>query len=303
MDQWIRELRHDTGIPVEVYSPTEEIPLTDERPRTRLSSFLSYSSMNVLVARQLFSAMQNDADLDVWFDLTKPGEAPTHRDHIENWLHDAVYSSKAFVLLLTKASMDSTWVRKEAVWAEEMAIRDPSFRFVVLRMGNTSAEWNAGACTLVVDCAYLHFHEVLEELYAAVFHRSGRRKWLEANPDVPRQLYHRSDSTENPYEAFTSEAGVAVSLTWGRAASEPVWTLEYETAGKRTNVLGWTEYDVVDPAISRGDRIGSVRELGLFGTGRRRIWMRSDKMDLMISDVVKDYEKKHFQLTELRRLS
>lgn len=110
---WIKELGRNSGMPVDFRGPNEGLFSFKETPRTRISTFLSYSSINVLLARQFFSSIRVDADIDLWFDLAQPGEAATHRDHAERWLKEAVYESKGFLLLLTKAAAESHWVEKE----------------------------------------------------------------------------------------------------------------------------------------------------------------------------------------------
>lgn len=71
------------------------------RPATEASFFLSFSSENVLVARQIFEDLRYDTKVEVWFDLDQQGESPTHRRQVERWLRDAVYSNRGFILLWT----------------------------------------------------------------------------------------------------------------------------------------------------------------------------------------------------------
>lgn len=90
-----------------------------ERPATDVSFFLSYSSKNVMLARQIFADLRYDARVEAWFDLDQAGEAPEHRRRIEAWLKEAVHQHRGFILLWTKAARESSWVRKEILWALE----------------------------------------------------------------------------------------------------------------------------------------------------------------------------------------
>lgn len=68
-----------------------------QRPATEASFFLSFSSENVLMARQVFEDLRDDAEVEVWFDLDQQGESPKHRRRAETWLREAVYASRGFI--------------------------------------------------------------------------------------------------------------------------------------------------------------------------------------------------------------
>ncbi len=51
-----------------------------ERPATQASFFLSFSSKNVMLARQIFDDLKYDAKVEVWFDLDQAGKPPSTDD-------------------------------------------------------------------------------------------------------------------------------------------------------------------------------------------------------------------------------
>ena len=152
-----------------------------DRPATETSFFLSFSSKNVLVARQIFEDLKHDTKVEVWFDLDQAGEAPEHRRRMETWLKEAVYKSRGFILLWTKAAKESRWVRKEMSWASEKASRDPDFHFIVLKLDEEPVPTDLLYIRqYLIDCHGLWpVNGINEELFAAVTRRPGRTAWIE----------------------------------------------------------------------------------------------------------------------------
>jgi hypothetical protein len=266
-----------------------------QRPATEASFFLSFGSENVLVARQIFTDLKNDAKVEVWFDLDQQGESPEHRRRAERWLREAVYASRGFILLWTKAAKESPWVRKEMEWAAEKASRDRNFHFVVLKLDGEPAPADLIDARYVVDCHDLDpINGINEEIFAAVTRRTGRTAWVEENRR--RGVEIGKDHSAAGYEPFRSDSGVAIALRHWYEYGELHWRLDYEKDNRLHRVHGRGEEQAVDLDIRTEDYVGFfVCRRHAFG-GRylpgTPLWMRSQDLSIRPEDVVDAYKQK-----------
>lgn len=264
-----------------------------ERPATDVSFFLSFSSANVLLARQVHADLKHDARVEVWFDLEQAGEAPTHQEHIARWLQEAIYSRRGFLLMWSAAAADSSWVRKEITWAAERAVQDPDFRFIVLKMDETPIPSGLVESRHVIDCCDLWpVNGINEEVFAAVTGRSGRVDWR----NIHRQhgLIIPPDEGSTGYEPFRSESGVADALRYWREDGELCWELQYHVGSVPKIALGRGEEEVVDLGIQPGGYVGFYichrAPLVRFWPGVP-VWMRSGDLNLRPENVLAEYRR------------
>lgn len=263
-----------------------------DRPATSVSFFLSFSSANVMLARQVFADLKYDAKVEVWFDLDQEGESPEHERHIEAWLRNAVYSRRGFVLLWTRAASESFWVRKEIAWATERAACERDFRLIVLKLDDTPIPAELLDVRYVIDCHGLWpVNGINEELFAAVTERRGRTAWIEQH--LRREIKIERNEGGAGYEPFRSDSGIAKSLRyWDDGGGEVRWELEYEQKGTLRRASGFGRQQAVDLGISLGDYIGFFvchrAPLVRFGPGTP-LWMRSRDLQLLPENVLATY--------------
>jgi hypothetical protein len=208
-----------------------------DRPATDVSFFLSFASANVLIARQIFEDLKHDARVEVWFDLDQSGESLAHEGHIGRWLRTAIYSRRGFLLLWTGQAAQSEWVRKEILWAREKAEKDSDFRFIVLKLDDTPIPESLVDTEDVIDCSGLWpVHGVVEELFAAVTGRHGRRIWVRGHQQ--RGIAIKPDEGSSGYDPLQSDSGAAISLRHWDESGRLCWELEYEKNGKSETASG-----------------------------------------------------------------
>lgn len=281
--RWAESVAQKTGIPVR---PRLSHDRPAEDPGTPSTIFLSYSSRNVLMAREMFLNLLQEAQTDVWFDLRYAGESPTHDETISAWLERAVYDCQIFLVLLTQASVDSDWVRREINWAAKKAENEETFHLVLLKLEAVPIPKPPAGAYLVVDCSGLSTGEIREELYAAVYKRQGRREWLEGQK---RRGWPGYREGRRGYDHLRSESGIATALRWTREGGELRWVLEYEVNGVAQKTVGdKREGTIVDIGIRPGDRIGFF----LFSQ-EKPLWMRSDNLRLNPNAVMGAYYHKY----------
>ncbi len=266
-----------------------------QRPATEASFFLSFSSENVLVARQIFEDLRDDAKVEVWFDLDQQGESPKHRRRAEMWLRGAVYASRGFILLWSKAAKESSWVRKEIEWATEKAANDQDFHFVVLKLDEESVPADLIDARYVIDCYDLDpINGVNEELFAAVTRRPGRVAWVEENRRRGYEI--EKDHRASGYEPFESDAGVAITLRQEEEDSQLLWRLDYDKADGRHRVHGRGDERAVDLGIKVDDPIGFFvcrrNLLGVRFMPGIPVWMRSQDLSIRPEDVLAAYRQR-----------
>lgn len=306
-DRLYPELEHAVGRAMgERYGDHMEPRITDEtrgkmgagrvqRPATEASFFLSFSSENVLVARQIFEDLRDDAKVEVWFDLDQQGESPEHRRRVERWLREAVYSSRGFILLWTRAAKESSWVRKEIEWAAEKASRDRDFHFVVLKLDPEPAPAALIDPRYVVDCRDIDpINGVNEELFAAVTRRPGRVAWVEENRR--RGVEIEPDPAAAGYEPHRSDSGVAIALRHWEEDGELRWRLDYEKGNKLHRAHGRGEEQAVDLGIRVEDYVGFFvcrrNALGVRYLPGTPAWMRSQDLGVRPEEVVAAYRRR-----------
>lgn len=265
------------------------------RPATRASFFLSFSSRNVMLARQIFGDLKHDAEVDVWFDLDQAGEAPGREGRIETWLREAVYGSLGFVLLWTSAAKRSSWVRKEISWALERASRYPNFHFIVLKLDDEPIPDVMSDTPYLVDCHDLWpVNGINEELFAAVSRRQGRTAWVQELRRRGAELL-KEEGEGSGYEPFRSDSGIALSLRTWEEGDVFCWRLDYEKDGRQHKVFGRGRDEAVDLGIRPLDEVGFFvlhrAPLVRFWPGKP-VWMRSGDLSIRPEDVWAEYAQR-----------
>lgn len=294
---WLAELAAATGVPISTEDEDADDPEQDGgAPATDASLFISYSSRNVLLARQIHDDLRNDARAQVWFDATQPGEAPEHQAALTEWLRAAVSRARGVVLLLTREALESPWVWWEMEWAAQQArARGAGFRFVVLKLADVPVPEQARGAA-VVECAGLwKSNGINEELFAALFGREGRRAWRDRQPRVAAA--EAADTGYFTYGDFASDGGMAVDFAWRfrrrRFWSREriiVWRLEYRVGFQIREAGGEGDDAPVDLGIRPGDRVGSYvcrRRGGTSLPDGVPLWMRTHD-PAVTSDTVLD---------------
>lgn len=273
-----------TRIPVRLREPVEK-PST--LPTTPLTVFLSYSNKNVLLAHEFYNNLKQKAKVDVWLDLTRQrAESPEQDQDIASWLQRAIDSSQVFMVLLTKESVASEWVRNEIVWATEKAQREHNFHLILVKLGKAQIPDFARNAKYIFDSESLSYHEIVEELFAAVYQRRGRREWLEEQRKLGWPEAEREQ--KGYFHPPLTNSGRALSLDWIRKGETIHWTLEYEKDGRKTRIKGSGESEIVDLDIRPGDKIGFLQETKYFQS-RIGIYMRSGDPSLSPHDVFQSY--------------
>lgn len=270
---------------------------SSERPATEVSFFLSFSSKNVLLARQIFEDLKFDAKVEVWFDLDQEGESPEHRRLIERWLKEAVYRAHGFVLLWTKAAKESSWVRKEISWALEKASQERDFHFVVLKLDKEPVPTDLLEPRHVVDCYDLGpINGINEELFAAVTGRQGRTAWIEEHRRRGVEVPLEKDQGSSGYEPFRSDSGTAISLRHWEEEGEFCWQLDYEKDRRLHRVFGRGEKQAVDLKIRSEDYVGffvcNRTMLGARFLPGIPLWMRSRDLSIRPEEVLDAYRQR-----------
>lgn len=271
---------------------------TSERPATQVSFFLSYSSRNTLLARQIYGDLRTDAGVEVWFDLAQSADAGRNRDElISNWLRDSVYACKGFLLLLTKAALDSDWVAREIDFALHKRRSDDDFHLLVLKADDCPVPSSVTSTCRVVDCDGIWWSRgINEELFAAIYGRPGRRAWLEAEPA------HSSIAGDVlTYDDLATDAGTVVRFSWSfnetrsphASGNDVSWSLEYERRpGEVRQVTGHGKEQPVDLDMQSGDRVGFIKVRRRKGSDFRfglPLWMRSNQLNVTTDSVLDRY--------------
>lgn len=248
--------------------------LSDE-PLTRASIFLSYSHQNVLLAREIYRDLASDAGLDVWFDMSRPGEAPGHEAHVEEWLRSAVYETQGYLLLLSSAAVTSDWVGKEIAWAAERSRANPNFTPIVLKTDESPIPASLQSRAVIISVDGLWSAKGLqEELYSAIFCREGRLAWLKSGPFLGPTGVQEAPLT---FSDFRSQAGEVTSLRWNGHR----WRLRYITDKQEQRAEGSGTWEAVDPSVKPGDHIGFFVcrwRRGMHIDAGVQLWMRSDAL-------------------------
>lgn len=265
-------------IPVRLREPVEKPPAL---PTTPVKVFLSYRRSNVLLAHEFYNKLKREAKVDVWIDQERQRTVlPEHELAIASWLQQAIDSCQVFMVLLTEESVTSSWVKNEIVWATEKAKRENGFHLIVLKLGQVEIPDFARKAQYVLDSKSLSYHEIVEELYAAVYQRRGRREWLEHQRARGWPGFQREE--RRFFNPPLTGCGKAISLDWTRTEDTINWTLEYEKDGRKERVTGSGQTQVVDLGIRPGDLIGFLHS-------HRRTHMRSGDPGLTADDVFQNY--------------
>jgi hypothetical protein len=281
---WARAIAYRTGVVLKISRGDENLFDRGSLPRTDASIFLSHSGRNSLAARLLYEKLRGDGKAEVWCDLAQTGESQTHEQRISDWLRTALYDCQIFVVLLTRASIESEWVRKEIAWAIEKSSVDESFHLVLLNLEGVTVPRLASKMLSVIDCEGLQFGEIEEELYAAVYQRMGRRAWVE---EQHRRGWHEREPRMRGYEHLMSDGGTATALHWIEEGDSFRWVLEFEVDGIEKRVAGRGPWQVVDVDICPGESVGCIA-LGLWNP----LCMRSRNLNLSYGDVIAKYQEK-----------
>lgn len=289
-----KDVLHETGEPLRVVSGHPTAP----GPPTPVSFFLSYSSRDSLVARQVYEDLSKDANVQVWFDLAHSRSFPAgHDDAIVTWLEDSVRQSQGFVLLLTAASLQSDWVNREIDFAVAKGIGRADSHILILKAADVAVPERARSAAKVIDCDGMWWSRgISEELFAAIYGREGRKSWLARESATPA-----SKGETLSYGDFAAEAGTVVSFTWNTSPcpgsdfrrKDLSWLLEYKKpSGKKVKVAGGGEDKPADLDMRPNDRIAVATLHSRWGTQLRRglpLWMRSDDLKVCANTVLDRY--------------
>ena len=283
---WLEQLAKESGIPVTIQGVDRGRPQpTPTRRPSSVSMFLSYSHQDVLLAREFFNSLTKEAKVATWFDLAQSEASPTHEQEVEEWLRRAIDRSQLLLVLLTRASAASKWVSDEIAWAAERAREDENFHLLLLNLEAGSIPPVGVAPAFTLYCKGLDFGVVLEELFAMIDGRPGRSVWREEQ--MARGWEPSPEPARRQREGVKTEAGVAEKLAIEFRFGEIYWRLSYYTnEGVLKEAEGQGLDEVVDPRISKGDRIAFYMHNGIFP-----LWMRSDDLTLTPGDVMRDYQK------------
>jgi len=282
---WARSLSYRTSIPLKFWSGEDGAMDRASAPMTEASVFLSHSGRNSVAARLLCEGLKEDGKVQVWFDLAHPGEAPNHEEHIALWLKEALFDCQVFAVLLTQASVASSWVQREIDWAMEKGRKDERFHLILLNLEGVAPPRVVIEARTMIDCEGLEFGEIKEELFAAVYQRTGRRRWVE---EQKRRGWNFRGTQKCGYKHLMSDGGTAIALRWITDGDSFRWVLDFEAEpGIRKSAAGRGPWQVVDLDIRAGDRVGCA-SLGLWSP----IWMRSNDLDVSMGDVVTKYQEK-----------
>jgi TIR domain len=269
---------------------------TNDGPATPVSFFLSYSSRNSLLARQIYEDLSNDAKATVWFDLAQPkGTAPAHDEAIAKWLEESIYDCQGFTLLLTKSALESDWVSREIEFAMDKRDCHKDFHILILRTEDVVVPKVAQSVGKVIDCDRIWWSRgISEELFAAIYGRQGRRAWL----GEQRGTLVIEGNTLG-YRHLATDSGTVVSFDWTTSPcfdsdfrrKDLSWCLEYTPHGGGTSrVVGGGENKPADLDMRPGDRIAFInlrRRWGCSIEGTLPLWMRGDNLTVT-PDVVLD---------------
>ncbi len=305
MDRWaehVQDIEETAQIAQDLFDATGE-PLrivvgepVNDGPATPVSFFLSYSSRNALLARQIYEDLGDDAGVTVWFDMAQPdGNVPDQDDAICRWLEDSVADCHGFLLLLTKSSVASRWVSREIEYAAERQDQQSDFHILILKADEVAVPEMFLKVGKVIDLDKIWWSRgISEELFASIYGRSGRRAWL--------RLQHGAPAAEGKtlgYRDFAADSGTVVNLDWTTSqfsgsdfrSKELSWQLDYLTRdGTANRIVGGGEKQPVDLDMHPGDRIAFInlrRRWGCTIEEPLPLWMRGD--DLAISpDLVLD---------------
>lgn len=289
-EPWLDALAEETGIPARLSRPDgpprESAPARPAAPPT--SVFLSYSRKNALPARRFFEVLLEAEERSrVWMDLAQPGETPDHAGDISRWLKGAIDKTQVFVVLLTRDSASSEWVRREIEWAREKAEREDGFHLVALKLDDSPTPETLRGTVHVVDGTGMSDGEFFEELYAAVYRRRGRREWL---GEQGRREARPAEARRNWAKRWRSDYGEAVALRWEKKDGDIRWALDYRKDGKLHRTEGGGENQVMDLGIRPGDKVGYF--VFSYSTDPfTSVWMRSEDLRLLPNTVVRDYER------------
>jgi TIR domain len=138
-----------TGIPFRVVVG-EPVAESATAPDT---FFLSYSSRDSLLARQVYEDLTGSAQLNVWFDLAQPQRfSAGHDAAVSKWLEESVHASQGFVLVLTENALASGWVKRELEFAAKRGVGSGDSRIVMLKAQDVSVPHDVRAASTIVDC-------------------------------------------------------------------------------------------------------------------------------------------------------
>ena len=298
----VEELNREMGEPLRVM--LGELP--SATPATPATFFLSYSSTDSLLAREIYEDLSTDAMVDVWFDLAQPQRfAPGQDDAIARWLEESVEGCQGFLLLLTENSLASGWVGSEIEYALAKGMRGTDRDIVILKAADVAVPDVAASVAKVVDCDGIWWSRgISEELFAAIYGREGRKAWLSRQPGTLA-----SSGEILSYGDLGTEAGTVVSFSCSVSPypdcdfrrKDIAWSLQYaKRSGELVHVSGGGEQMPADLDMQPGNRIAFVRlhrrcemdlQIGL------PLWMRSDDLEVT-PDFVLD---RYFDALEVNR--
>ena len=272
-------------------------PIVKE-PATPVAFFLSYSSTDVLVARQVYDDLRQDAKATAWFDLAQSPDPSRRNDtDIAKWLEQSVHGCQGFVLVLSKHALESDWVEREIDAAVANGVGRGTSHLLLLKTAEVPLPEAISAAGKVVDCDGIWWSRgISEELFAAIYGRKGRKTWLGDQPGTSFSEGHVLH-----YEDFATDAGTVTSFDWRASPctsgsfrrKDISWSLEYERrSGETVRVVGGGEDKPADLGMTKGNRIASVKLHRRWGVDLMQplpLWMRSDSLALSPDAVLDHY--------------
>jgi hypothetical protein len=290
-----KELFEETGDPIRIVIGEPE-PL-GERPSTDVGFFLSYSSRDALLARQIYEDLRTDGKASVWFDMAQPADSGRqHEEAIREWLKISVELCKGFILLLTRTALESTWVQQEIGFARELQRHHPDFRILALKVNDVPIPDSVQAAVKVIDCNGIWWSNGLnEELFAALYNREGRRAWLDKSGS------RASAGSVLTYADFATDSGEITRFSWQATPGVPSssfkkeisWSLQYRRSdGAVLTVDGRGKDQPVDLDMTVGCRAAFLVVRRRFGSHLYPgvpLWMRSKDLSLTSDSVLNRY--------------
>ncbi|MFM9884235.1 MAG: toll/interleukin-1 receptor domain-containing protein [Burkholderiales bacterium] len=274
-------------------------PVPRERPNASASFFLSHAAEDTMLARHISEELKAEANANVWLDLAQPKEEVLDSDaRIAEWLQRSIHAASGFVVLWTEHAGNSSWVKRELLWAREQRLTRTNFHIIVLKLREVAIPAEGSADSHVIDCNDIWWSNGLsEELYAAIFRRQSRRAWLATLPaGAPVHM-----GTTIGYRDFESDSGTVVRFDWAAhpdpsttpARNDIHWQLEYaRRSGEQRRVTGGGEEEPADLGMRPGDRVGYFKVRWRHGShvlSGPGLWMRSAALDVTSDTVLDQY--------------
>jgi hypothetical protein len=184
-DEWLAKLRASVPYAARPGEADEAAP----------AAFISYSTRDRVRATQLAAALTQAQGQHVFLDHWQLGPGDRLRDRIAS----SVRAAGSLVLLTSKASLESHWVKEEIDIAVERSRADSRFRIVPVLLDDAVLPEH------LADIVYVDWRAgtSLEAVTQAVLDRMRGRSGFSARADA----FLRTAAAKNPYEERHQRAG------------------------------------------------------------------------------------------------